>query len=88
MGKHQRPKTESKKTANAFMQLPYKKKVCFVPFKTEESTLCYVDCYDEEKKSSVELGRKVNSMAQRSLLYYDDVDLLYEGKIRKISEYR
>lgn len=80
--------TENKETAKDFLELPYEKKICFVPFETKERQLCYVNCYDAAKGGKTELWRKVNGMAERRILYYDDVDLLYEGKIRRLAEYR
>lgn len=80
--------TESKETATKFLQLPYEKKICFVPFMTNEPSLCYVNCYDAGQEKQVELWRKVNHMAGRKIVYYDDVELLYEGKIKRISIYK
>ena len=79
--------TENEEIAEKFLELPYEKKICFVPFMTEESSLCYVNCFNLEKGMNEGLWRKVNKMAARQLLYYDDVELLYQGKIRRIAEY-
>ena len=35
--------TEDKREADKFLSLPYERKICFVPFKTEEKDLFYVD---------------------------------------------
>ena len=80
--------TERKEVAEEFLKLPYEKKICFVPFETEEPQLCYVNCYDAMKEKKTELWRKVNDMAGRRVLYYDDVDLLYEGTVREIAQYK
>jgi len=80
--------TENEETATKFLQLPYERKICFVPFETNESSLCYVNCYDGVKEKQVELWRKVNDMAGRKIVYYDDVHLLYKGKIKRSSIYK
>lgn len=79
--------TADEDLAREFQRLPYEKKICFVPFETHELNFCYVNFYDEMGQKE-ELWKSVNKLAQRKLLYYDDIELLYDGKIRRLCEYK
>lgn len=69
--------TEDRALANEFLKLPYRKKICFVSFETEEQNLCYINC----KKT---LWEFVNAVAARKILYYDDIALLSDGEIKML----
>lgn len=79
--------TESERSAHEFDKLPYKKKVCFVPFKTEIPSCMYVRPYDSYFKNKVQFWEIVNRMAAGRLIYYDPWELLINGcKCFRITE--
>lgn len=74
--------TENKEIAKEFVKLPYQKKVCFVPFETEEPGLVYVDLV--KGMPEIPFYQIVNGMANGRYPYYDVIDLLKETKITKV----
>ena len=75
--------TEDYNLAKEFAKLPYKKKVCFVPFETEEESLVYFPFKKDEMKK-LGIMDSVIAMASGLLPYYDVFDLLEHGKVTKI----
>lgn len=75
--------TKDYQEANRFSKLPYKKKVCFVPFETKEKSLAYIDI---SKMQGMEFWQIINDMASGKLSYYDVFTLLEEGNMTLISK--
>ena len=69
--------------AKEFSELPYKKKVCFVPFKTDEKDLFYMDF--KENFPNMFNWTLVNNMAREIIVYYNPIDLLINGEIIKLN---
>lgn len=69
--------TEDRALVNEFLELPYQKKLCFVPFETAEQNLCYINL-------NKTLWESVNAIAARKVLYYDDIALLCDGEIKML----
>lgn len=76
--------TEEQVEAERFLALPYQKKICFVPFESDEKELVRVDFRNHGCMADVPFWRIVNGMATGLYPYYDVVDLLNEGKLTKI----
>ena len=79
---------ERKETAAEFSKLPYKKKVCFVLFQTDEPSLAYLEFRNMEGMRKISLCKIVNGMATGAYPYYDPFVLLETGKIKKICNFR
>lgn len=73
--------TQSPSIAAEFADLPYEKKVCFVPFPTNEKSLLYVEYLP--KIPNIEFWQVNLLLARGDNLYYDVFDLLNDGKITK-----
>lgn len=69
--------TENPEVLNKFDKLPYNKKVCFVPFKSDLESAFYIDA---EKYSDEPFGHLVNLSATGALNFYDMWDMLLYGK--------
>ena len=70
--------TTDKNTLEQFDALPYDKKVCFVPFKSDLNSAFYI-----EPKLTEKLPRFVdivNASSQGQPFYYDPFDMLLYGK--------
>ena len=80
--------TEDIDLANEFIKLPYKRKVCFVPFNSDEKELIYIEFRNKGDMINVPFWKIVNGMALGIYPYYDILDLLGEGKFTKLDEYR
>jgi len=75
--------TENEQHILDFKELPYEKKVCFVPFKTEEK-----DVYTlEVPEGYAHIFDYVNAMASEKVFYYDALELLCSGKVKLLEEY-
>lgn len=70
--------TVDKKLLEQFDALPYDKKVCFVPFKSELNSAWYVD--PEIDKTTDRFDFKLHHFAQGKFVYYDPFDMLLYGK--------
>ena len=70
--------TESKKLAEEFLKINYKKKVCFVPFESKSDELIYVQKVNNQK----EFWESVNSNAGigNGSYSYDIIKLLLREK--------
>ena len=69
--------TGDKKFLEQFDALPYAKKVCFVPFKSDLDSAWYIN---PEIKKSWEFWNIVNHFAVGAPFYYDVFDMLLYGK--------
>lgn len=69
--------TESKEELEEFDMLPYKKKVCFVPFVSDLASAFYLPRYEDE---TIPFARAVIDFAKGRYPYYDLWDLLLYGK--------
>ena len=77
--------TENVSIAERFSELPYLKKICFVPFETAKNSLCFVDFIKNKKMEGLPFYAIVNGMASGTYAYYDMVELLCYGRIKKLS---
>ena len=66
--------TESKDFAAQFDTLPYGKKICFVPFKSELGSTWYI------KNPKGPYWKTINNFARGKIFYYDPFDMLLYGK--------
>lgn len=78
--------TENKDIALKFSELPYKKKICFVPFQTDKKSLFYVDFRNKKEASKLPFWNIVNSMVYGAYGCYDVLELLYSGNIVRTAE--
>lgn len=78
--------TENQNTAIQFSELPYERKICFVPFKTNLHSLVYVDFCDRKEMSEQPFSKIVNGMASGAYPYYDTIELLYSCNVIKVSK--
>lgn len=78
--------TENKEVAYEFTNLPYEKKICFVPFKTDRKSLFYFDFCKNMDLSKLPFYQIVNSSIYGLYGCYDVLELLYSGKIIKIAQ--
>lgn len=75
--------TENKEIAEQFDALPYDKKVCFVPFKSDFNSAWYIN---PQLDINLKLNKKrpfweiVNRFADNYFFYYDPFDMLLYGK--------
>ena len=70
--------TENEKILEQFDALPYGKKVCFVPFKSNLDSAWYIN--PEIKSAEKHFWRRVNLFAGGDPFYYDPFDMLLYGK--------
>ncbi|MBD3878526.1 MAG: DUF1919 domain-containing protein [Quinella sp. 1Q5] len=70
--------TEDEKVLQAFDLLPYAKKACFVPFKSDLNSAWYIN--PEINKNYPNFADKVNRFAMGDPFYYDIFDMLLYGK--------
>ena len=79
--------TEDRTVAEDFLKLPYEKKVCFVPFRTEEKELVYIPYRENIKFQDEIFAGIVNGMARGRYPYYDVLDLIENGKVTVKKEF-
>ena len=72
--------TESPRMAAEFDELPFKKKICFTPFKSKLDSACYIpsDIFMEET-SSAKFWRDVHFLACQGFPCYDLWEILLYG---------
>lgn len=75
-------RTGEKEVAKKFIDLPYEKKVCFVPFQTDEEALLYIDYKNETELHNINFNDITIRLAQGEYQYYDVIELLM-GNINK-----
>jgi len=78
--------TENLDIAQEFLKLNYNKKICFVPFKSDEECLCQVEYRNTNEMKHEPFWNIVNGMARGVYKYYDVLDLIGDGKVTKIYE--
>lgn len=76
--------TERRDIAEEFCALSYPKKVCFVPFESEKDALCSVEFCKKQEMSDIPFYSIVNGMASGVYPYYDTVELVSRGRIKKL----
>ena len=69
--------TEDEKILAEFDELPYGKKVCFVPFKSDLDSAWYIN---RELRKGLDFWAVVNDFAKGNPFYYDPFDMLLYGK--------
>lgn len=72
----------------AFNDLPYEKKVCFVPYKTDKKYSIGLDCIIKNEFSNFDIQIIINRLAKNRLLYYNPFDLLETGNISCIAKFK
>ena len=72
--------TESKETLREFNALPYGKKVCFVPFKSDLDSAWYINPEIDFDRKESGFHDIVNNFARGKHFYYDPFDMLLYGK--------
>ena len=70
--------TDKKEILEQFDALPYEKKVCFVPFKSDLDSAWYINA--DIDKNATGLGQLVGRFAIGMFTYYDPFDMLLYGK--------
>lgn len=80
--------TNREDLAEEFLKLPYEKKVCFVPFESNEKELVCPELLKDEEMRKMPFGEIVNGMARGNFLYYDVLDLLLLGEITQVENVR
>lgn len=75
--------TDSEELLREFDALPYGKKVCFVPFKSDLDSAWYIN---PDITKHEHLWQKVNDFAQGGTFYYDVFDMLLYGKKTSLIE--
>lgn len=78
--------TENIEIAKAFDKLDYEKKVCFAPFKSDFKSVYTLEFIKKNGMNDKPLWYVVNSMASGVLPYYDPVELLLTGTVKRIGE--
>lgn len=68
--------TQNIDTLLEFNDLPYSKKVCFVPFKSDVKSAFYLELCQDSLLKEIEFWQIVNGLATSSLKYYDIFKLL------------
>ena len=71
------------KRVEQFLELPYKHKVCFVPWETNIDGLIPVPYKQIEKLKGYPFWEIVNNLATGDFILYNDVELLYGAKFVK-----
>lgn len=74
--------TEDYKEAMEFTKLPYEKKVCFVPFASEDKSLIHIEF--RERMADIPFWEIINKMARGVLPYYDVLDLIEKAEFTKV----
>ena len=72
--------TESKEILEQFDALPYGKKVCFVPFKSDLDSAWYINPEFDFDRAEPGFYDVVNNFARGKHFYYDPFDMLLYGK--------
>lgn len=80
--------TEERDLANEFIKLPYKRKVCFVPFDSDKKELIYIEFKNRGNLAQEPFWKIVNEMASGVHPYYNVLDLIGEGKFNKLENIR
>jgi len=75
--------TEDEKILREFDELPYGKKVCFVPFKSDLDSAWYIN---PAIRKNLEFWNVVNHFAKGEPFYYDPFDMLLYGKKTQLIE--
>ena len=70
--------TDSEEILRKFDTLPFGKKVCFVPFKSDADSAWYIN--PEIDKDATSLANHINRFGSGLIFYYDVFDMLLYGK--------
>lgn len=68
--------TKEQEIAECFLKLPYKNKVCFVPFETKKKSLFYINYKNDSEMSKKRFSEIVNGSVVGKYVYYNLLDLL------------
>ena len=71
--------TENEEILKKFAELPYQKKVCFVPFESKYECACTIRCAD--RKPEEPFWRLVNGIPRGIYSDYDIISLLNSGRV-------
>nr|WP_244159391.1 DUF1919 domain-containing protein [Paenibacillus polysaccharolyticus] len=75
--------TENANIADQFVELPYKNKVCFVPFETSKESLLTIHYKNMDELKEVPFWKVVNGLATGNYKFYDPLELLLGNKNEK-----
>ena len=75
--------TEDEKISREFDALPYEKKVCFVPFKSDLDSAWQINSASQK---GIEFWRFINSFGSGRPFFYDPFDMLLYGKKTQLIE--
>ena len=70
-----------------FMELSYKRKICFVPWETHIDGLIPILYREHEELKDKELWEIMNNIAMGKYILYDDVSLIYDGEYVQIGNF-
>ena len=73
--------------ANEFSELPYERKICFVPFETTKKSLIYLPYRNNKKLENRIIADIANGIASGEIPYLDILDLVKYGKITVIQDF-
>ena len=76
--------TEDEETLREFDALPFGKKVCFVPFKSDLDSAWYIN--PDVDKGATTFTNRINRFGSGVIFYYDPFDMLLYGKKTSLIE--
>lgn len=79
---------EDPQRVDAFMKLPYEKKICFVPYRSNQEGIVSIEYRENKTMKQKPFWEIVNGMASGRWDYYDVLSLLLDGKIRPIAKFK
>ncbi len=71
-----------------FMNLPYKRKICFVPYYSDKQGVVSVEYKENNIVGELPFWKIVNGMASGKWHYYDALSLLLDGEVKLIAKFR
>lgn len=75
---------EDQRLIDRFLDLPYEKKVCFVPWETDRPGCLPVPYREQERLQRYPFWEILNNLALGDFVLYDDVELLHDCRYVKI----
>lgn len=76
---------EDPEIVKKFMALPYERKICFVPWETDEAGVISVQYKDRKELQRYPFWELMNNIARGKFTLYDDVELLHDGNYVQIA---
>ena len=75
---------EKPENVKKFMSLPFERKICMVPYETDEPGVISVPYREKEELKKYPFWEMVNNIALGKFALYDEVELLHDGKFVKV----